>query len=52
MRVIDLMSCLWFEQLWARTRDLFVFLSVSRVGNLRQGRSVTDPGIGPASSVG
>ena len=46
------MSCLWFEQLWGRIRDLFVFLSASRVGNLWQGRSVTDPVIGPASLVG
>ena len=44
------MSCLWFERLWGRTNDLFVFLLVSRVGNIWQG-SVTGSGIGPASSV-
>ena len=40
------MSYLCFEQLWGRTRDSLVFLSVSRVGKLWQRRSVTDSSIG------
>ena len=51
-RETNLMSCLVFEQIWGRTMDWPVFLLVFRVGNLWQGRSMTDLGIDSASSVG
>ena len=45
------MICLWFDQLLKRKKNLFVFLLVSRVGNLGQGRIETKLVIGPAGSV-